>query len=113
MSWVGCCLQVEKLTSHWTCRDQKPYFHWLGNMHGDEPSGRQLTLSLALHMCQNREDPLVRETLERIHLVVAPTLNPDGFALKTRANRCDALSLSMAPHLLQNRALSMCFTLAR
>ena len=59
-------------------------------MHGNEPSGRQLTLAAALAMCENPHDAAVRETLGRMHLVFVPTLNPDGFELKQRGDRCAA-----------------------
>ena len=60
-------------------------------MHGNEPSGRQLTLATALHMCEHRDEPAVRATLERMHVVIAPTLNPDGFGASPskRGDRCD------------------------
>jgi murein tripeptide amidase MpaA len=61
-------------------------------MHGNEPSGRQLTLATAEHICAHRNDANVRKSLERLHVVAVPTLNPDGFAAETRGNRCSALS---------------------
>jgi hypothetical protein len=84
------CDSVEEVLARsvLTCRDGKPYFHWIANMHGDEPSGRQLTIATALYMCENRHDVTVQSTLERMHVVIVPTLNPDGFAASTRSNRC-------------------------
>lgn len=57
-------------------------------MHGNEPSGRQLTLALAEHFCEHANDAAVSNMLERMHVIVAPTLNPDGFAAHTREDRC-------------------------
>lgn len=51
-------------------------------MHGDEPSGRQLTLATALYLCQNRGEATVKATLERMHIIIVPTMNPDGFAAR-------------------------------
>lgn len=68
-------------------RDEKPYFLWVGNMHGNEPTGRPLLLSLALHLASSK-GPLVQKVRNRMHTIIVPTMNPDGFKSAERNNAC-------------------------
>ena len=64
-----------------------PAFLYVGNMHGDEPLGRQLMFYLAEELCAGAaEEPAVDRILSSgvVHLLFS--LNPDGFDLKTRGN---------------------------
>ena len=91
----------------------KPSFAFLGNMHGDEPVGRELILRLAELVClagaeaprpgaargvdgvlpitlaepgdERFEEP-ARYLARHARLFFAPTLNPDGFAARARSN---------------------------
>ena len=57
-------------------------------MHGDEPTGRQLTLALAEWLCGSRgSDPRAARLLDEAILYLLPTMNPDGFASRRRENR--------------------------
>lgn len=74
-------------------RDGRPRFTWIGNMHGDEPSGRQLLAALADDICTRHRaggDAELEASLAAVQLVLVPTLNPDGFAAKTRNTGCAA-----------------------
>ena len=90
----------------------KPSFAFLGNMHGDEPVGRELILRLAELVCRSaapaddarghashdfpsitRAEPGDERFFEtaahlarNARLFFAPTLNPDGFAARARSN---------------------------
>lgn len=69
--------------------DGRPHFKYVGNIHGDEPTGRVFTLALAEHICEKHgADNTVRRLVEDLHLWLVPTLNPDGFAARRRENRC-------------------------
>ena len=58
------------------------------NMHGDEPTGRQLTLALAEWLCGSHgSDPRAARLLGDALLYLLPTMNPDGFAAHRRENR--------------------------
>lgn len=59
----------------------------MGNIHGDEPTGRQLLLALAEWLCQKHDsDPRAKRIVTDMHLFLVPTANPDGFTAKRREN---------------------------
>lgn len=63
----------------------------VGNIHGDEVVGRELLLGLADGLCtgwKERREEVVR-LLESTEVHLLPSLNPDGFVLKTRNNAND------------------------
>ncbi|KAG1335477.1 carboxypeptidase SOL1 [Cocos nucifera] len=65
----------------------EPAFKFIGNVHGDEPVGRELLIFLANWLCDNYgKDPLATLIVNNVHLHVLPTMNPDGFALRRRGN---------------------------
>ncbi|KAJ4850240.1 hypothetical protein Tsubulata_008171 [Turnera subulata] len=70
--------------------EPEPAFKFIGNVHGDEPVGRELLILLANWICDNyMKDPLATLIVENIHLHILPTMNPDGFSLKRRGNAND------------------------
>ncbi|GAX75469.1 hypothetical protein CEUSTIGMA_g2912.t1 [Chlamydomonas eustigma] len=68
--------------------DCRPGFKFVGNVHGDEPSGRQLLLALADYLCSAyvAKDDRIVKMLNNISIVIIPTMNPDGFDQKLREN---------------------------
>ncbi|GMY29499.1 carboxypeptidase SOL1 isoform X2 [Fagus crenata] len=67
--------------------EAEPAFKYIGNVHGDEPVGRELLLFLANWICDNHlKDPLATLIVENVHLHILPTMNPDGFSLRRRGN---------------------------
>ncbi|KAH9757718.1 hypothetical protein KPL71_016476 [Citrus sinensis] len=67
--------------------EPEPPFKFIGNVHGDEPVGRELLILLSNWICNNHmKDPLVRLIAENMHLHIFPSMNPDGYALKRRGN---------------------------
>ncbi|XP_015886376.3 carboxypeptidase SOL1 isoform X3 [Ziziphus jujuba] len=67
--------------------EAKPAFKYIGNVHGDEPVGRELLMLLANWICNNyMKDPLATLIVENVHLHILPSMNPDGFALRQRGN---------------------------
>ncbi|XP_065881866.1 carboxypeptidase SOL1 [Euphorbia lathyris] len=67
--------------------EPEPAFKFIGNVHGDEPVGRELLVLLANWICNNyNTDPLARLIVENVHLHILPSMNPDGFSLRTRNN---------------------------
>jgi len=68
-------------------REAEPAFKFIGNVHGDEPVGREVLMHLANWLCNNYlKDPLATLIVENMHLHILPTMNPDGFALRWRGN---------------------------
>ncbi|KAL3983028.1 Carboxypeptidase E [Acanthocheilonema viteae] len=71
----------------------KPEMKYIGNMHGNEPVGRELLLRLASYFC----DQILAKNKEIIELInstsihLLPSMNPDGFerALSTERNARD------------------------
>lgn len=63
-----------------------PKIKLVGNIHGNEPTGRYLCTQLAEWLCMNRKNGKAKEVLEKVDLFLIPTLNPDGFDMKKREN---------------------------
>jgi len=59
----------------------KPEAKYVGNMHGNEPVGRELLLRLAEHLCDafNAGDKEVVQLINSTSIHLLPTMNPDGF----------------------------------
>ncbi|GLT68144.1 hypothetical protein SLA2020_404020 [Shorea laevis] len=67
--------------------EAEPAFKFVGNVHGDEPVGRELLILLANWICDNYlTDSLAKLIVENVHLHILPSMNPDGFTLRRRAN---------------------------
>ncbi|KAJ6844974.1 carboxypeptidase SOL1 [Iris pallida] len=67
--------------------EAEPAFKFIGNVHGDEPVGRELLMLLANWLCSNyMKDSLATMIVKNVHLHILPTMNPDGFALRRRGN---------------------------
>ncbi|XP_059630399.1 carboxypeptidase SOL1 isoform X2 [Cornus florida] len=67
--------------------EAEPSFKFIGNVHGDEPVGRELLLRLANWLCDNyMKDPLATLIIDNVHLHILPSMNPDGFSLRRRGN---------------------------
>ncbi|CAA6671716.1 unnamed protein product [Spirodela intermedia] len=83
----GFTLWVIEISDKPGIEEAEPAFKFIGNMHGDEPVGRELLLRLANWLCDNfMKDPLATLIVKKAHLHILPTMNPDGFTLKTRGN---------------------------
>ncbi|XP_073000243.1 carboxypeptidase SOL1 isoform X2 [Typha latifolia] len=68
-------------------REAEPAFKFIGNVHGDEPVGRELLILLANWLCNNyMKDSLATMIVKYVHLHILPAMNPDGFALRRRGN---------------------------
>ncbi|KAL1561503.1 suppressor of los1-1 [Salvia divinorum] len=67
--------------------DAEPSFKFIGNVHGNEPVGRELLLMLANWLCDNYlKDSLATTIVDGVHLHILPSVNPDGYALRRRGN---------------------------
>ncbi|VDM56201.1 unnamed protein product [Angiostrongylus costaricensis] len=70
----------------------KPEVKYIGNIHGNEPLGRELLIRLADYLCDaaNKKDKEVLQLLNSTSIHILPTMNPDGFnvALNTHDVAC-------------------------
>lgn len=67
--------------------EPEPAVKYVGNVHGDEPTGRALTLALAEWLCANhKSDPRAKRIVTSMHLWLVPSMNPDGFDARSRGN---------------------------
>ncbi|KAK9830901.1 hypothetical protein WJX81_003069 [Elliptochloris bilobata] len=67
--------------------EAEPNAKYVANMHGDEPSGRQLLVALAEWLCvHHRRDARAGRIVADMHLHLLPTMNPDGFEVNVRGN---------------------------
>ncbi|KAH9626049.1 hypothetical protein KSS87_000369 [Heliosperma pusillum] len=83
----GLPLWVMEISDNPGREEPEPAFKFIGNVHGDEPVGRELLILLANWLCDNYvKDPLAKFIVENVHLHLLPSMNPDGFALRRRGN---------------------------
>ncbi|XP_019427261.1 PREDICTED: carboxypeptidase SOL1-like [Lupinus angustifolius] len=83
----GVALRVIEISNKPGEEETEPAFKYIGNVHGDEPVGRELLIFLANWLCDNYlKDPLATLIVENVHLHILPSMNPDGFSLRRRGN---------------------------
>ncbi|KAG9157380.1 hypothetical protein Leryth_005017 [Lithospermum erythrorhizon] len=83
----GVPLWVMEISDKPAKKEAEPAFKFIGNVHGDEPVGRELLLRLANWLCDNyMKDPLATLIVNKVHLHILPSMNPDGYSLRTRGN---------------------------
>ncbi|PON52678.1 Peptidase [Parasponia andersonii] len=86
-SMNGVPLWVIEISDKPGVEEAEPAFKYIGNVHGDEPVGRELLMLLANWICDNYlKDPLATLIVESTHLHILPSMNPDGFSLRQRGN---------------------------
>lgn len=83
----GFPLLVIEISDRPSQEEAEPSFKFIGNVHGDEPVGRELLLHFADWLCSNyMKDPLATLIVKNVHLHLLPSMNPDGFAMRQRGN---------------------------
>jgi len=65
----------------------KPMVRFVGNMHGNEPVGREVLLHLSRHLLQGYDaDKRIRKIIDETDISILPSLNPDGFDRATKGS---------------------------
>jgi len=65
----------------------RPKLIYHANMHGDEVVGRELMIYFLRHLLeQYGRDPKITQLVKNSEIFIMPSMNPDGFELKRRAN---------------------------
>lgn len=67
----------------------KPDVKYIGNIHGNEPVGRELLLHLIEYFVTSYgTDPYIKWLLDNTRIHIMPAMNPDGFAA-SREGECE------------------------
>ena len=87
----------------------KPMVKLIGNMHGNEPVGREVLLALAKYLLENYEDnERVRDIVDNIDIHILPSLNPDGFE-ESVVGVCSGYHVGSGRHNTNNVDLNRAF----
>lgn len=67
----------------------KPDVKYVGNIHGNEPVGKELMLHLIQYLITSyNTDPYIKWLLDNTRIHILPSLNPDGYSI-SKEGSCD------------------------
>lgn len=83
----GKDLWVMKISDNVATDEVEPEFKYISSMHGDEITGRELTIRLIDEIGEKYDkDAEITELVNNTELYIMPSMNPDGSELRQRAN---------------------------
>jgi hypothetical protein len=83
----GNDLWVMKISDNVEVDEVEPEFKYISSMHGDEITGRELSVSLIEEIGQKYgKDSEITELVNNTEIYIMPSMNPDGSDMKQRAN---------------------------
>lgn len=83
----GKDLWVVKISDNVKVDEVEPEFKYISSMHGDEITGRELTMELIEEMGEKYgRDPQITSLIDNTEIYIMPSMNPDGSELRQRAN---------------------------
>ena len=83
----GKDLLVMKISDNVEMDEVEPEFKYISSMHGDEITGRELTVSLIEEIAAKYgTDPELTALVNNTELYIMPSMNPDGSELRQRGN---------------------------
>jgi len=76
-----------KITSNVGVEADKPEFHWIANIHGDEVTGTIMCLNMINYLLTNYPtDSRVANLIDNVEIWIVPSVNPYGYTNNTRYN---------------------------
>ncbi|MGE3608203.1 MAG: M14 family zinc carboxypeptidase [Bacteriovoracaceae bacterium] len=83
----GRDLWMVKVSDNVNTDEVEPEFKFISSMHGDEITGRELTIKLLEEMAEKYgKDPEITQLINNTEIYIMPSMNPDGSDLHQRAN---------------------------
>lgn len=83
----GKDLWVVKISDNVNVDEVEPEFKYISSMHGDEITGRELTMELIEEMGEKYgRDTTITRLIDNTEIWIMPSMNPDGSELRQRAN---------------------------
>lgn len=83
----GKDLLIMKISDNVNSEEVEPEFKYISSMHGDEITGRELTVQLIDEIGQKYgTDTEITELVNNTEIYIMPSMNPDGSDLKQRSN---------------------------
>jgi hypothetical protein len=83
----GKDLWVMKISDNVETDETEPEFKYISSMHGDEITGRELTVSLIEEIgAKYGRDSEITDLVNNTEIYIMPSMNPDGSELRQRAN---------------------------
>ncbi len=83
----GKDLLIMKISDNVNSDEIEPEFKYISSMHGDEITGRELTVSLIEEIGEKYGiDEEITSLVDNTEIYIMPSMNPDGSDLKQRAN---------------------------